>query len=105
MDMNTGLPSVSREAQEVVKMFEDRIATMNAETETIVRYPAYEKRVYTVDEVQDILGVSKTSAYNLVKSGAFHCVKVGGQYRVSKKSFDAWLDALDNSTAESQVCD
>ena len=86
-------------------MFEDRIATMNAETETIVRYPAYEKRVYTVDEVQAILGVSKTSAYNLVKSGAFHCVKVGGQYRVSKKSFDAWLDALDNSTAESQVCD
>ena len=33
-DMNTGLPSVSREAQEVVKMFEDRIATMNAETES-----------------------------------------------------------------------
>ena len=67
-------------------MFEDRIATMNAETETIVRYPAYEKRVYTVDEVQDILGVSKTSAYNLVKSGAFHCVKVGGQYRVFRNT-------------------
>ena len=37
-----------------------------------------EKRIYTVDEIQDILGVSKVSAYNLVKSGVFHIVKVGG---------------------------
>ena len=52
----------------------------------------FEKRVYTVDEVQDILNISKTSAYILVKSGAFHTVKIGGSYRVSKKSFDAWLE-------------
>ena len=58
-----------------------------------------------IDCIQDILGVSKTSAYNLVKSGVFHFVKVGGQYRVSKKSFDAWLDALDNTPVESQMCD
>lgn len=50
------------------------------------------KRIYTVEEIQDILGVSTTSAYSLVKSGMFHIVKVGGQYRVSKKSFDAWLE-------------
>lgn len=86
-------------------MFEDRIAAMNTDTEAVPVLSGYEKRVYTVDEIQDILGVSKTSAYNLVKSGVFHFVKVGGQYRVSKKSFDAWLDALDNTPAESQVCD
>lgn len=45
-----------------------------------------EKRIYTVDEIQDILGVSKVSAYTLVKSGVFHIVKVGGQYRVSKRA-------------------
>ena len=49
-------------------MFEDRIAAMNAETEITQSAPVYEKRVYTVDEIQDILGVSKTTAYNLVKS-------------------------------------
>ena len=72
-------------------MFEDKVAEMNADTQA-VDTPSYEKRVYTVEEIQDILGISKTSAYNLVKSNAFHCVKVGGHYRVSKKSFDAWLD-------------
>mgnify|MGYP001173952911 CR=1 FL=1 len=87
-------------------MFEDRIAVMNTASTLAPFSSDYEKRVYTVDEVQDILGVSKTSAYNLVKSGVFRCVKVGGQYRVSKKSFDTWLDALDTSCpAESQVCD
>ena len=77
-------------------MFEDRIAAMNAETEITQSAPVYEKRVYTVDEIQDILGVSKTTAYNLVKSGAFHYVKVGSQFRISKKSFDRWLDEIDH---------
>ena len=72
-------------------MFEDKVAEMNTDTQAVYT-PSYEKRVYTVEEIQDILGISKTSAYNLVKSNAFHCVKVGGHYRVSKKSFDAWLD-------------
>ena len=80
----------------MLKLFEDRIAAMNAETEITQSAPVYEKRVYTVDEIQDILGVSKTTAYNLVKSGAFHYVKVGGQFRISKKSFDRWLDEMDH---------
>lgn len=78
-------------------MFEDKIAEMNADTQSAFT-PTYEKRVYTVEEVQDILDISRTSAYNLVKSNAFHCVKVGGHYRVSKKSFDAWLDKLDKES-------
>ena len=51
-----------------------------------------EKRVYTVDEIQDILGISRTTAYNLVKTKEFHSVRVGGHIRISKKSFDEWLD-------------
>lgn len=51
----------------------------------------YEKRVYTVDEIQSILGISKTAAYNLVKQGCFHCIRIGRNYRISKKSFDRWL--------------
>ncbi len=72
-------------------MFQERIAALN-ESETAYIESDYDKRIYTVEEIQDILGVSKTSAYNLVKSNVFHSVKVGGQYRVSKKSFDKWLD-------------
>ena len=84
-------------------MFEDKIAEMNKYTESVAPvFDAYEKRVYTVDEIQDILGISKTTAYQLVKSNVFHSVRVGGQYRISKKSFDAWLD---KTTDDCQVCE
>lgn len=56
-------------------------------------YPVYEKRVYTVEEIMDILNIGKNAAYSLVNSGVFHYVKVGGHYRISKKSFDNWLEA------------
>ena len=52
-----------------------------------------DKRVYTVDEIQDILGIGRTSAYSLVKQRVFYSVRVGGSIRISKKSFDAWLDS------------
>lgn len=42
--------------------------------------------------VDNILGISRTSAYNLVKKKVFHSVRIGGSIRISKKSFDEWLD-------------
>ena len=51
----------------------------------------YEKRVNTVDEIRSILGISRTAAYDLVKQGCFHCIRVGRNYRISKESFDRWL--------------
>ena len=63
------------------------------------------KRVYTVEEIQAILGVSKNTTYALVKTGVFHSVKVGGQYRISKKSFDEWLDNIGIDSDVCQVCD
>lgn len=86
-------------------MFEEKISAMNAETEAVLPPSGFEKRVYTVDEIQDILQISKTTAYNLVNSGVFHSVRIGGQHRISKRSFDAWLDQQDGSTSNSQVCD
>ena len=38
-------------------MFEDRITALNKE-ETEIPLP-YEKRIYTVDEIQDILGIGR----------------------------------------------
>ena len=51
-----------------------------------------EKRTYTVEEIQDILDIGKNSAYELVKSNQFKSIKVGRMFRISKKSFDEWLD-------------
>ncbi len=54
-----------------------------------------EKQVYTCDEIQEILGISRTTAYRLIRSDVFHTVRIGGQYRISKKSFDAWLNQIE----------
>ena len=50
-------------------MFEERIAALNKATEeALALKPAKsDKRTYTVEEIQDILGCSRTAAYNLVK--------------------------------------
>jgi excisionase family DNA binding protein len=51
-----------------------------------------EKRVYSVDEIAEILNISKGSAYELIKGKLFNIVRIGSSIRISKKSFDEWLD-------------
>lgn len=46
------------------------------------------KKTYTVAEIADMLGIGRTSAYNLVKENHFKVVKIGALIRISKKSFD-----------------
>ena len=53
---------------------------------------AESKRTYTVEEIQGILGISAPTAYTLVRRNLFRYVKVGRSIRISKKSFDEWLD-------------
>ena len=71
-------------------MFEKEVEQLNRYIET---HPvAYEKRAYTVDEIRDILSIGKNAAYRLANSGQFKTVRVGSAIRISKKSFDEWLD-------------
>ena len=70
--------------------FVENIAALNRANEQSA--DCYEKRTYTVEEIQNILGIIRHTAYNLVKKGLFHSVRVGGHIRISKKSFDEWLD-------------
>ena len=51
-----------------------------------------EKRCYTVKELQEILGISRPTVYELLKRHEFRWIQVGKNYRISKKSFDEWLD-------------
>lgn len=50
------------------------------------------KKIYSIKEIQDILGICKTSAYALVKRKEFHSIRIGDTYRISKISFDEWLN-------------
>lgn len=63
------------------------------QTERTVQRPVPEQRTYKVEEIAGILNIGRTSAYNLVKEGHFKMVRIGNAIRVSKKSFDEWLDA------------
>ena len=52
-----------------------------------------EKRTYSVQEIAEILQISRSMAYNLCKQSLFKTVKIGKYVRVSKPSFDDWLDS------------
>lgn len=56
--------------------------------------PIKEKKTYTVDEIATLLNISKKSAYMLVKTEQFNYVRVGRAIRVSKVSFDKWLNQI-----------
>lgn len=54
-------------------------------------------KVYSITEVKDILGVSRTKAYEYIRKvykdkSPFRVIKVGTNYRIIKSSFDKWLD-------------
>jgi len=52
-----------------------------------------EKRIYTVEEIKEILGVSRPTVYRLLEKKEFRWVRLdGGKYRISRRSFDDWLD-------------
>lgn len=55
-----------------------------------------ERRVYSTEEIQEILGMKRSATYNFLTKvykdrRPFLVHKVGSMYRVPKESFDAWL--------------
>ena len=54
-----------------------------------------DRRCYTVEDLQIILACGRETVYTLLKKNEFRWFRVGGSggaYRISKKSFDEWLD-------------
>ncbi len=51
-----------------------------------------QKKTYTINEISKQLDISMKAAYALVKTGQFHYVRAGRAIRVSKESFDRWLN-------------
>jgi excisionase family DNA binding protein len=43
-------------------------------------------------DLKDFLKISKTAAYELVKSKQFHVVKIGRTFKVPKKAFKIWWE-------------
>ena len=47
---------------------------------------------YTVYEIAEILKISRTSAYRLIREGHFKTIRIGSAIRISKKSFEEWME-------------
>ena len=77
------------------KLLEQRITELNAnDSESLAVSDDKEKRTYSIEEIQQILDISRSTAYVLIKRKLFKSVKAGKQIRISKKSFDEWLDTF-----------
>lgn len=59
------------------------------------------KRTYSVEEVRVILQISRRKAYELCNSDCFKVIRVGRTMRISKASFDHWLDHYEESGGQS----
>ena len=69
-----------------------------------------QNRTYTVDDIAAILGIGRTSAYKLAKSGAFKIIRIENMIRISRKSFEDWRemeepDELEMETAETEIAE
>jgi excisionase family DNA binding protein len=53
-------------------------------------------RLLTVQDVQGILQFSQNKVYKLFHSEAFPSMKIGGQYRISQKALQWWIDTYRN---------
>lgn len=55
-------------------------------------------RCYTIADLQDILQISRNSVHSLLEKNEFRWFKVGRCYRISKESFDEWLNRISIDT-------
>ena len=56
-----------------------------------------DKRCYTVEDLQIMLSCGRETVYSLLAMHEFKWFRLGGRrgpYRISKKSFDEWLEQL-----------
>lgn len=56
------------------------------------------KQVYSISEIQKLLGLGRTKTYNFLdevykKQEPFRVIKIGKLYRIPKDSFDRWLNS------------
>lgn len=50
-----------------------------------------EKKVYTIDELVQMLQVTRRTIYNYIKEGKLKAVKIGKYWRVTDKALEEFL--------------
>lgn len=52
-----------------------------------------EKLTYSVQEIADLIGISKPKAYELTYRADFPAIRIGRRVLIPKEEFKAWLSA------------
>jgi len=73
--------------------YEEKTLTAVSTPEPVVQ----DTRCYTIEDLMAMLLLSRPTVYRLLKQNEFRWFKVSGAYRISKTSFEAWLN---NGTIE-----
>ena len=61
-----------------------------------------EKLVYSIQEAADLLGISRSYAYELVRNGTIPALELGRKRVIPKEKFVAWLNGNVNGNEELQ---
>jgi predicted DNA-binding transcriptional regulator AlpA len=50
--------------------------------------------IMNVSDIQQLLGIGRKQAYELVHSGRFHVITIGKRIKVSKKVLTSWIEGI-----------
>lgn len=56
--------------------------------------PVMEKRTYTVQEVANILGISRNHAYEYIGKIGVRVIRIGATIRIPKTDFEEWFHGV-----------
>ena len=65
---------------------------------TLTNNKEYDIVIYTVTDIQSILHLGKTRAYELMRSDGFPSMKLNNRLYVTKPNFEKWLEKNTNKT-------
>jgi len=67
------------------------------------RKPKVTRKAYSINELCEILGISRATYYRMVTAGQIHPVAIGGCTRIPQHELDRLLGAPESAKLESAV--
>ena len=52
-----------------------------------------QRRVYVPEDLMPLLGIGRSTAYNLVNQASFPTIRVGRKLLIPRDAFERWLEA------------
>ena len=99
------LEEIPSQQKSILECFAGKQPAVNLENRTTAHSPSpgTEKITLTVSELQQILGISKPEAYDLVHQDDFPSFRVGRKILISRSGLEGWITRQMTTTTERGV--